>query len=217
MPTPTPPTVYDETSKGPGLAGLLEIVRRRRILAVLPFLFVVTAALSMAVFLPSLWTSRSLILVNRQAIPERYVAPTVQADIDARLLTLTQDILTPQRLTQIAQENGLYRSARSVDALVDRMRKDIHIELVDDPRQKERKALLFTVAYRAANPTVAARAANPLSSLYIEENGRTREEQAAGTSAFLETQLREVRDRLQTQERVITAYKEKNLGELPEQ
>jgi uncharacterized protein involved in exopolysaccharide biosynthesis len=64
---------------------------------------------------------------------------------------------------------------------------------------------------------VAARVANTLASLYIEENGRMREEQAAGTSEFLETQLRDVRERLQTQERVITAYKEKNLGELPEQ
>ena len=85
---PTPPTAYDETAKGPGLSGLLEIVRRRRVLAVLPFLFVLTAAVSLAVFLPSLWTSRALVLVNRQAIPERYVTPTVQADIEARLLAV---------------------------------------------------------------------------------------------------------------------------------
>ena len=64
---PTPPTVYDETAKGPGLAGLLEIVRRRGALAVLPFLFVLTAAVSLAVFLPSLWTSRAVVLVNRQS------------------------------------------------------------------------------------------------------------------------------------------------------
>jgi hypothetical protein len=41
---PTPPTHYDDTAKGPGLAGLLEIARRRRVLALLPFLFVLTAA-----------------------------------------------------------------------------------------------------------------------------------------------------------------------------
>src|SRR5438045_3946464 len=128
---PTPPTAYDETAKGPGLSGLLEIMRRRRVLAVLPFLFVLTAALSLAVFLPSLWTSRALVLVNRQAIPERYVAPTVQADIEARLLTLSQQILTADRLTKIAREHGLYRHARSTDDLVDHMRKDINIELVD--------------------------------------------------------------------------------------
>jgi polysaccharide chain length determinant protein (PEP-CTERM system associated) len=216
---PTPPTVYDETAKGPGLSGLLEIVRRRRVLAVLPFLFVLTAAVSLAVFLPSLWTARSLVLVNRQAIPERYVTPTVQADIEARLLVLSQEILTPQRLTEIARQYGLYRHARSIDDLVDRMRKDIRIELVDDRerRGRESRSFLFTVSYTAANPVVAARVANTLSSLYIEENGRQREQQAASTSEFLERQLRELRDKLQNQERTITAYKERNLGELPEQ
>jgi len=216
---PTPPTAYDETAKGPGLSGLLEIVRRRRVLAVLPFLFVLTAAVSLAVFLPSLWTSRALVLVNRQAIPERYVTPTVQADIEARLLTLSQDILTPQRLTQIAQQYGLYRGARSVDDLVDRMRKDIRIELVDDRdrRTRETRSFLFTVSYTASNPVVAAHVANTIASLYSEENGRMREQQAVSTSEFLENQLRELREKLQKQEHVITTYKEKYLGELPEQ
>ena len=216
---PTPPTAYDETAKGPGLSGLLEILRRRRMLAVLPFLFVLTAAVSLAVFLPSLWTARSLVLVNRQAIPERYVTPTVQADIEARLLTLSQEILTPERLTQIARQYGLYRNARSTDDLVDRMRKDIRIELMDqrEQRGRESRSFLFTVSYTAANPVVAARVANTLSALYIEENGRQREQAAASTSEFLGTQLRDLREKLQTQERQITAYKEKNLGELPEQ
>jgi uncharacterized protein involved in exopolysaccharide biosynthesis len=216
---PTPPTAYDETAKGPGLSGLLEIVRRRRVLAVLPFLFVLTAAVSLAVFLPSLWTSRALVLVNRQAIPERYVTPTVQADLEARLLTLSQEILTPSRLTQIAQQYGLYRGARSVDELVDRMRKDTRIELVDDRerRGREARSFLFTVSYTASNPVVAAHVANTLASLYIEENGRMREQEAVSTSQFLETQLRDLREKLQKQEHAITTYKEKYLGELPEQ
>src|SRR3989440_12631409 len=216
---PTPPTTYDETAKGPGLSGLLEIVRRRRCLAVLPFLFVLRAAVPLPVFLPSLWTARSLVLVNRQAIPERYVTPTVQADIEARLLTLSQEILTPARLTQIARQYGLYRNARSTDDLVDRMRKDIRIELMDqrEQRGRESRSFLFTVSYTAATPVVAARVANTLSALYIEENGRQREQAAASTSEFLGTQLRDLREKLQAQERQITTYKEKNLGELPEQ
>src|SRR5882762_3674997 len=181
---PTPPTAYDETAKGPGLSGLLEILRRRRVLAVLPFLFVLTAAVSLAVFLPSLWTARSLVLVTRQA------------DIEARLLTLSQEILTPERLTQIARQYGLYRNARSTDDLVDRMRKDIRIELMDqrEQRGRESRSFLFTVSYTAANPVVAARVANTLSSLYIEENGRQREQAAASTSEFLGTQLRDLRE-----------------------
>ena len=219
---PTPPTAYDDSAKGPGLAGLLEIARRRRVLAVLPFLFVLTAAASLAIFLPSLWTSKALVLVNRQQIPERYVTPTVQADIEARLLTLTQDILTAERLTKIAQEHGLYDSrsgTRSPDEIVERMRGDIRLQIVEDKdsRTPRERSALFSIAYTAPDPAVAARVTNTLASLYIAENGRLREEQAAGTSAFLEAQLAELRARLQAQERRITEYKEKHLGELPEQ
>jgi polysaccharide chain length determinant protein (PEP-CTERM system associated) len=219
---PTPPTAYDDTAKGPGLAGLLEIARRRRVLAVLPFLFVLTAAASLAVFLPSLWTAKAIVLVNRQQVPERYVTPTVHADIEARLLTLTQDVLTAERLLKIAEEHGLYdglRRARSTDEVVDRMRRDIRLELVEDRdrRTTRERSALFSIAYTASDPEVAAKVSNTLASLYIQENGRMREQQAAGTNEFLDVQLTDVRNRLKAQEQRITDYKEKFLGELPEQ
>ena len=222
---PTPPTAYDDTAKGPGLAGLLEIARRRRVLAILPFLFVLTAAASLAVFLPSLWTAKALVLVNRQQIPERYVASTVQADIEARLLTLSQDILTPDRLMKIADEYGLYYNLRRTsppEDIVDRMRRDIRIELADDGSKdrrgaRESRSALFSIAYTAPDPEVAARVSNTLASLYIQENGRDREKQAAGTSKFLDNQLGDISNKLKGQEQRITDYKEKFLGELPEQ
>jgi polysaccharide chain length determinant protein (PEP-CTERM system associated) len=221
---PTPPTQYDDTAKGPGLAGLLEIARRRRVLALLPFLFVLTAAASLAVFLPSVWTAKTLVLVNRQQIPERFVAPTVQADIEARLLTLSQDVLTPDRLLKIAQDYGLYQNLRRTqpaEEVVQHMRRDIRIEVVEDKaaerRPREQRSALFNIAYRAPDPHVAAGVTNTLASLYIQENGRLREKQAAGTTAFLEGQLAEIANKLKTQEQRITEYKEKNIGELPEQ
>jgi polysaccharide chain length determinant protein (PEP-CTERM system associated) len=221
---PTPPTQYDDTAKGPGLAGLLEIARRRRVLALLPFLFVLTAAASLAVFLPSVWTAKTLVLVNRQQIPERFVAPTVQADIESRLLTLSQDILTSDRLMKIAQDYGLYQNLRRTqptEEVVDQMRRDIRLELVEDKaaerRQREQRSVLFSIAYRAPDPTVAAGVTNTLASLYIQENGRLREKQAAGTTAFLQGQLTDVGNKLKAQEQRITEYKEKFLGELPEQ
>jgi polysaccharide chain length determinant protein (PEP-CTERM system associated) len=219
---PTPPTHHDDSAKGPGLAGLLEIARRRRLLALLPFLFVLTAAASLAVFLPSVWTAKSLVLVNRQQIPERFVAPTVQADVEARLLTLSQDILTPERLMKIAHDYGLYqnmRQTRAPEDVVEQMRRDIRIELVEDKdrRPREQRSVLFSVAYRAPDPQVAAGVSNTLASLYIQENGRLREKQAAGTTAFLDVQLAELANRLKAQEQRITAYKEQNIGELPEQ
>jgi polysaccharide chain length determinant protein (PEP-CTERM system associated) len=220
---PTPPTHYDDSAKGPGLAGLLEIARRRRVLALLPFLFVLTAAASLAVFLPSVWTAKTLVLVNRQQIPERFIAPTVQADIEARLLTLSQDILTPDRLMKIAQDYGLYQNLRRTqptEEVVEQMRRDIRLELVEDKaerRPREQRSVLFSIAYRAPDPNVAVGVTNTLASLYIQENSRVREKQAAGTTAFLEAQLGDISNRLKTQEQRITEYKEKHIAELPEQ
>jgi polysaccharide chain length determinant protein (PEP-CTERM system associated) len=218
----TPPSLHDESARGLGLATVLEVVRRRRLLALLPCLFVLAAAASIALFLPSVWTAKATILINRQEIPEALVRSTSSTDPEARLLTLTHEILDAQRLTAIIQDNNLYpaqRRTRSAAEVVDRMRKDIRVDIQDERerRGREWRSLVFTVAYTAPDPAVAARVTNTLASLFSEENRRLREQQAMGASEFFETQLKELRTRLAAQEGRITAYKEQNLGELPEQ
>jgi polysaccharide chain length determinant protein (PEP-CTERM system associated) len=214
--------MHDEAPRGLGLSTILEVVRRRRMLAVLPGLFVLAAAISVAMFLPSLWTAKATILVNRQEIPEALVRSTVNTDPEARLLTLTAETLDTPRLIQIVKDNDLYpslRRSKSDAAVVDRMRKDIRIDVQDDRerRGREWRSLVFTVGYSATDPTVAARVTNTLASLFTAENRRAREQEAAGASEFFENQLGALRERLAGQEQKITAYKEQHLGELPEQ
>src|SRR2546425_4441998 len=218
----TPMTPHEDSARGAGLGTILEIVRRRRMLALLPFVFVLAAAASLAFFLPSLWTARATVLVNRQEIPEAFVKSTVNTDVDARLLTLSHDVLDTPRLSKIIQENNLYpslRRSKPMPDVVDRMRKDINIDVVEakERRGRESPAMVFTVAYTTTDPVVSARVTNTLASLFSEENSRQREQQAQGTSEFLEAQLGELRSKLAAQEQKITAYKEQHLGELPEQ
>ena len=218
----TPLNAHDDSARGAGLHTVLEVVRRRRLLAVLPFAFILAAAASLAFFLPSLWTARATVLVNRQEIPEAFVKSTVNTDVDARLLTLSQDVLDTPRLGKIIQDNNLYPSLRRTKPMpdvVERMRKDIAIDVKEPPerRGRETNAMVFTVAYTTTDPVVSARVTNTLASLFTEENRRQREQQAVGTSEFLEAQLKEMRTKLAGQEQRITAYKEQHLGELPEQ
>jgi polysaccharide chain length determinant protein (PEP-CTERM system associated) len=218
----TPVTPHEDSARGMGLASVLEIVRRRRMLALLPFLFLLAAAASLAFFLPSLWTARATLLVNRQEIPEAFVKSTVNTDVDARLLTLSHDVLDTPRLSKIIEEHNLYpalRRTKPMPDVVDRMRKDINIDVLEakERRGRESTALVFTVAYTTTDPVVSARVTNTLASLFSEENSRQREQQAVGTTEFLEAQLRELRTKLAGQEQKITAYKEQHLGELPEQ
>jgi protein tyrosine kinase modulator len=211
----------EESARGAGLAGLVQVARRRRRLALVPFVLVLVAAASLAMFLPSLWTARAKMLANQQQVPETIVKPTAETDVEARLLTLTQDILDTERLSKVIIDNDLYptmRHSRPMADVVQRMRKDIAIEPQEDRRdRREPRWLVFSVAYTASDPAVSARVANTLAGLFTEENRRQRERQAVGTSEFLETQLAELRGRLSAQEQRITAYKEQHLGELPEQ
>ena len=216
------PNLSDESPRGLSLATVLETVRRRRVLALLPLLLVLAAALSLAFFLPSLWTARATVLLNGQLIPEAYVRSSVSGDPEARLLTLTHQILDGPRLTKIIEQYNLYpalRKSRPAADVVERMRRDIRVEIPEERerRNRESRSLIFTVAYTTTDREVAVNVANTLAALFDEENRRTSQQQAAGTSEFLETQLREMRTRLSGQEQKITAYKEQHLGELPEQ
>ncbi len=210
-------------SRGVGLAGVLEIARRRRLLAVVPLLFVLAGAASLAFFLPGLWTARSLIMVDRPQVPESMVKSTVVGDLEGQLISVSQEIMSRPRLAAIIQRYNLYahgRTGHGLDKAVDRMRKDIKLEIQGDAerrRGREPRTVLFTVAYGTSDPRVAMDVTNQLAALYVEENLKFREKVAAGTSEFLERQLGDVRAKLQQQEQRIAAYKEQHLGELPEQ
>jgi polysaccharide chain length determinant protein (PEP-CTERM system associated) len=135
-------------------------------------------------------------------------------------------VLSSARLLEIIKKNDLYMSYRDKtdDELVDKMRKDIRIEFAGEPERDRRPArdavqrtVAFGVSYTATNPVVAMQVTNTLADLYVQENLKLREQQATGTSDFLEGQLGSMRKKLAEQEKRIAEYKEKHMGELPEQ
>jgi len=75
----------------------------------------------------------------------------------------------------------------------------------------------FNVSYQGKDPTLVARVANKMASLYIEENLRMREQQAVGTTEFLEQELKIAKQNLEQQETSVTEYKMKYMSELPDQ
>ena len=210
-----------ETRRTIGLAMIIEVVRRRFHLALLPFLFVMAAGLSLAMFLPSLWTAKSTILVDRQKIPESFVKSTITTDVEAQLLGLSQQIMSSGQLMKIIEAHNLYpelRQKRSADEVVERMRRNIRIEVQNDDRDRRNpRTVGFSVLYTTTTPKTAMTIANELAALYVNEDVRYREKHSVSASEFLDTQLKEVRERLQNQERRVAEFKERNMGELPEQ
>lgn len=183
-------------------------------------IWIVITGVAMAIVyrLPALYTSESLIVVEAQKIPASYFASTVSTDIQDRLATISQQILSVAHLQKIVDDFNLYANERKnhvQEEILQMMRKDISVK--QDRGWTNNKPGAFRVGYTGRNPAVVAEVANRIANLYVEENIRTRETQAAGTTEFVQTQLQETRKQLNALESTITAYKQRHNGELPEQ
>jgi succinoglycan biosynthesis transport protein ExoP len=168
--------------------------------------------------LPSVYKSGTLILVEQPTMPKDYVVPNIGDDIQNRLQSITQQILSRTRLLHIIDQLNLYASERkrlSSDEVVERMRRDINIELVRDERSRELTA--FNVYYSSHDPHVAQQVTSELTALFISENLEVRQQQSEETTKFLESQLEEARKTLADQEEKVREFKDRHPGELPAQ
>lgn len=195
------------------------LVRRRRWWLVLPLFLVWAAVWTISWFVPASYKSETLILVEQQKVPEQYVVSNVASDLQERLQSMTQQITSRTRLLRIIEQFNLYadqRSHSSPDQLVEAMRKDIEIELVQAPGRKENLSA-FKVSYSSRDPHVAQQVTNELTSFFIEENLEARREESESTTGFLESQLEQARQTLSGQEGRVRDFKSRYLGELPTQ
>ncbi len=195
---------------------------RRKWLAVLVFLVPLTAAVSVAMSLPDIYQATATVLVDRQQVPESVVRPTVTSTLETRLQTINQEILSRSRLEAMIDRFNLYPEARkrmATDDVIGRMRQDIKLELkgVEMKGQGPEATVAFAISYRGSDPQTVAMVTNTLASFYIDENLKVRERQASGTSEFLKVQLDDAKKRLDEQERQVSEFKRKYVGELPQQ
>jgi polysaccharide chain length determinant protein (PEP-CTERM system associated) len=199
----------------------LDMLRRRLWLAITLFSVVVTAVVSLTVFLPNIYTTTALILVEGQQIPQDYVRSTVTMGLERRLQTINQEILSRSKLEQLAEQFGLYQDLKkqktSEDAVATAMRQDLGIRITGRGNGLGNDTVVFEVSYTNQDPQKAMQVTNTLASFYIEENLKVREQQALGTSKFLFDELQEIKKKLEAQEQQVVEYKTKHMGELPEQ
>jgi len=70
----------------------------------------------------------------------------------------------------------------------------------------------FAISFISNDPNTAMAVANRLSSLFIEENLKIREQQASGTTEFLTNELAAAKVKLDQMETSVTQYKRRFMG-----
>lgn len=208
--------------KTPGMIDpnfLIGIVLKRRWLLILPFCAAMVAGIVMVIVLPRIYSASTMILIQPQKVPDEYVRSIVSADIDSRINTISQQILSRSNLERIIEEFKIFSGPDFQKIFMEdkltSMRKRISIDLIRENRRGPADA--FSISFKGQKPEQVMRVTNALARYFIDENLKVREEQALGTSDFLEDELNDIRVQLEQQEESLKNYRARYMGGLPEQ
>ena len=208
------------------LHDYITVIRRRKWSLILPAFGVILLAVVVALVLPPTYKSTATILIEEQEIPTEFVRASITSYAEQRIQTINQRIMSYTRLLGIINRFDLYHDLRDkqpTEVIVDRMREDTKLEMINadvvDPRtgRPSEASIAFALSYEGNDkPQKIQKVASVLTSLFLEENLRTRVRQTQETAQFLEDEMRRVKVDLDGLEAKIAEFKGKHINTLPE-
>jgi uncharacterized protein involved in exopolysaccharide biosynthesis len=186
---------------------------------------IVAISAAVAILVPPEYRSTATILIEEQEIPPDLVRTTISSYADQRIQVISQQVMTRSNLMQIVEKYDLYpekRKRETTEEILERMRSDIKLDLVTadvtDRRSGSRttSTIAFTLSFDSVNPEKAQKVANELVSLYLNENLKNRQQQAADTSIFLSEEADRLAAHISEIEAKLAQFKSRNMGRLPE-
>jgi polysaccharide chain length determinant protein (PEP-CTERM system associated) len=194
----------------------LEIIWRRKWLVIVPLVLSTVGTFIYSQTLPNIYRSQATVLIIPQQVPEKFIRPTVDESITARLDLMRQQILSRPRLERLIEEFDLYSAERKtmlMDQVVDQMKRDISVTVQRVGRKQDPNH--FLISYDSKNPASAVQVAERLAALFVRENLEGRTIQTESTIQFLQRQVDDKFRELQEHDRRIEGFKRENAGRLP--
>jgi protein tyrosine kinase modulator len=180
-----------------------------------------TIAMLLAMFLPKKYMSQTLILVQQPTVPTDIVKPVVTEDLNHRLASMQEQILSRTRLEPIIGKFGLYPEVRGkvhIEDLVEQLRASVAVTpIASMPGTQNQSLPGFYVNVTFNDPQLAQQICTEITSMFMEQNAHALEQQAARTTSFLSQQLDEAKAKLDAQDERFAQFKRQYLGSLPEE
>jgi len=166
----------------------VNLVLHRRWFVIIPFFMALIVGIILAVVLPKKFQAETLILIEPQRVPDNYVQAIVSSDLEARISTISEMIMSRTNLLKIIENFSLFSGPQNADMFLDDkieiMRKRTTVNIVSDKRN--RMANAFKIAFEGEEPRKVMQVVNAMATLVIDQNLKSRESQATGTVEFLE-------------------------------
>ena len=204
---------------------LVGMIKRRKRPALVAFALVALLSVLYAIFAPPTFRSESTILIEQQEIPKDLVRSTVTSFADQRIQMIIQRVMTYSKLVELIKKYDLYaedREKEPLESVVNAMREDIHHRMISadvvDPRSGRpvEATIAFNIGYESRFAKTAQLVANELTSLFLSENIKTRQEMADNAESFFTDEVRRLKVKSAELEGRLAEFKEKNFRKLPE-
>jgi polysaccharide chain length determinant protein (PEP-CTERM system associated) len=202
------------------LADAKRVLRRHWWIVVASVIALTAIALVLTFVLPKRYTSTTVVLVQEPTVGDSYVPPPVMnEDLNNRLASMKQQILSRSHLEPIIEQFGLYPEERkklSMDDLVDKLRLAIDVGLTDTLTQSHQPSG-FHVSVTFNDPKLAQQICTEITTMFVKQNVYVIETQAKQTTNFLNEQLNDAKAKLDAQDAMLAQFKRQYLGSLPDE
>lgn len=208
------------------LDDYLAMLRRRAKVILIPALLAPLIGFAVSYGFTPKYTSQSLILVEGQKVPETMVQPVVSQDLTARVATLQQQVLSQSRLQPVVEKLYPNKNGQAVNEMIDTIRGNMTVEpVVTDlsaiggaskaAKKGSSPVPGFYVNYTASNAREAQQICNELTTLLVDENLKSIQAAATGTSDVLNRGLEDSKRNLDELDSKLASFKKQYVGQLP--
>jgi polysaccharide chain length determinant protein (PEP-CTERM system associated) len=191
--------------------SLLEALRRRKLLVIIPTLLLTAGFTFYAYTQPDKYRAEALIAAEHLTPPDylKTVAPP-PVNMQEHLWIVREVLFRPDLLSEAARETGPYsRLAGSPGAEdLEAFKKGIDIRIEGEHT--------FYISYEGTTGQEVANVTNRLAELFVTHASAKREQQAQQTSDIVRAELDALTQRLAEQDLQIKQYKQSAVNELPE-
>ena len=199
---------------------MVEILRRRKLLAAATFAAVLAGAAAFAMYLPDLYRGSALVLIERP-VSESVMRTPVAGELESRLHVIKQEILSRDRLRNLITRFDLYPELRQKtgwEDVLNHARDDFQVEPIGAEQVSGRvKTVAFRLTYTGDARDKVADVTNAVAAFYVSQNNEMRTREAVNTKELLARELADAKRELERQEKALRDFTASNASELPQQ
>lgn len=200
---------------------ILRIVRQRLFWFMIPFTLLAILGMVAISQMPPLYTSRALLQVQEQQVPNSMVQSTVQSEALERLEYVKAQVMARDNLIRIGDQFGVYPEPRMSrtdkdEFMEDRARITVQQQTGKTRSNRDVSVVTTEISFTDEDPRRAQAVANELVSQFESRAIDVRRDQAGNASDFILEEERKVRRALSQLADQIAQIKQDNPTALPD-